>query len=92
LAEEAAMRYLARKRGADEEQWGVIGLIHDLDYEKFIVRSFSRVGGPGTILHLPFLKGMARRICLPQEFYSRLGAQLQMIPRGRQYTFEQLIF
>ncbi len=35
LAVEAAMRYLARKRGADEEQWGVIGLIHDLDYEKF---------------------------------------------------------
>jgi putative nucleotidyltransferase with HDIG domain len=35
LAVEAVMRYLARKRGADEEQWGVIGLIHDLDYEKF---------------------------------------------------------
>ena len=29
------MRYLARKRGADEEKWGIIGLIHDLDYEKF---------------------------------------------------------
>jgi putative nucleotidyltransferase with HDIG domain len=35
LAVEAVMRYLARHRGADEEQWGVIGLIHDLDYEKF---------------------------------------------------------
>jgi len=35
LAVEGAMRYLARKRGADEEPWGVIGLIHDLDYEKF---------------------------------------------------------
>jgi putative nucleotidyltransferase with HDIG domain len=35
LAVEAVMRYLARQRGADEEQWGVIGLIHDLDYEKF---------------------------------------------------------
>jgi putative nucleotidyltransferase with HDIG domain len=35
LAVEAVMRYLARKRGADEEQWGLIGLIHDLDYEKF---------------------------------------------------------
>ena len=35
LAVEGAMRYLARKRGADEEQWGIIGLIHDLDYEKF---------------------------------------------------------
>jgi len=35
LAVEGAMRYLARKKGADEEQWGIIGLIHDLDYEKF---------------------------------------------------------
>jgi putative nucleotidyltransferase with HDIG domain len=35
LAVEAVMRYLARKRGADEEKWGLIGLIHDLDYEKF---------------------------------------------------------
>ena len=35
LAVEAVMRYLARQRGEDEEQWGVIGLIHDLDYEKF---------------------------------------------------------
>ena len=35
LAVEAVMRYCARKRGRDEEKWGVIGLIHDLDYEQF---------------------------------------------------------
>lgn len=35
LAVEAVMRYFARKRNADEEQWGIIGLIHDLDYEKY---------------------------------------------------------
>ena len=29
------MRYFARKRGEDEEMWGVIGLIHDLDYEQY---------------------------------------------------------
>lgn len=34
-AVEGVMRYMARKRGQDEEKWGVIGLIHDLDYEKF---------------------------------------------------------
>ncbi len=32
---EGVMRYIARQRGQDEEKWGIIGLIHDLDYEKF---------------------------------------------------------
>ncbi len=35
MAVEGVMRYMARKRGHDEEKWGVIGLIHDLDYEQF---------------------------------------------------------
>jgi putative nucleotidyltransferase with HDIG domain len=35
LAVEAVMRYCARKRGLDEEKWGVVGLVHDLDYEQF---------------------------------------------------------
>ena len=35
LAVEAVMRYFARKREEDEEKWGIIGLIHDLDYEQF---------------------------------------------------------
>jgi predicted hydrolase (HD superfamily) len=34
-AVEGVMRHIARKRGEDEEKWGVIGLVHDLDYEKF---------------------------------------------------------
>jgi predicted hydrolase (HD superfamily) len=32
---EAVMRYAAKQNGDDEEKWGVIGLTHDLDYEKF---------------------------------------------------------
>ena len=35
LAVEGVMRYFARKLGEDEEMWGVIGLVHDLDYEQF---------------------------------------------------------
>lgn len=34
-AVEGVMRHIARKRGEDEEKWGVIGLVHDLDYEQF---------------------------------------------------------
>lgn len=35
LSVEGVMRYMAQKAGEDEEKWGIIGLIHDLDYEQY---------------------------------------------------------
>ncbi|MEN1760165.1 HDIG domain-containing metalloprotein [Anoxynatronum sibiricum] len=35
MAVEAVMRYFARQLGEDEDYWGVVGLIHDIDYEKY---------------------------------------------------------
>lgn len=35
LAVEAVMRHFAKKLGENEEKWGVIGMLHDLDYEQY---------------------------------------------------------
>ena len=35
LAVEGVMRHMAEKAGANPDEWGLIGLVHDLDYEQF---------------------------------------------------------
>ena len=35
LAVEGVMRYFAQKFGEDPEKWGIIGLVHDLDYQQY---------------------------------------------------------
>jgi len=32
---EGVMRYIAKKMGENEEEWGIAGLVHDLDYEQY---------------------------------------------------------
>ena len=51
LAVEAAMRAYARRFSADEEQWAVTGLLHDVDYEKYPDMSASD-GHPFTAIRV----------------------------------------
>ena len=55
---EAAVRWYARAAGADEEMWGLAGLLHDLDWEKYPdehpLRAVDELRGldyPDEVLH-----------------------------------------
>src|SRR5688572_18007853 len=58
IAVEAAVRHYARLRGRDEETWGLAGLLHDLDWEKYpdehplkAVGELRASGYPEEVLH-----------------------------------------
>jgi putative nucleotidyltransferase with HDIG domain len=55
---EAAVRHYARLRGADEDLWGLAGLLHDLDWEKHpdrhplqAVERLQELGYPEEVVH-----------------------------------------
>ncbi len=52
LSVEAAMRAYARKYGEDEELWGITGLVHDMDYERYPDMTDEEHGHPRTELRL----------------------------------------
>jgi len=64
LAVEAAMRAYAAKRGADPETWGMVGLLHDFDYEKFPNPEHSPTEGhPAWGVRLLREKGVPEPLC-----------------------------
>jgi putative nucleotidyltransferase with HDIG domain len=84
LAVEAAMRAYARRFGEDEELWGVTGLLHDLDYERYpdletghprkALELFEKKGYPQELIdavagHADFL-GVPRKTRLAKTLYA----------------------
>ncbi len=42
----ASMRYFAKMTGADEDRWGAVGILHDMDYERHPNLELSETGHP----------------------------------------------
>ncbi len=64
LAVEAAMRAYATRDGEDPEVWGVVGLLHDFDYEAFPNQQHSpNDGHPSWGVRLLREKGLPEELC-----------------------------
>jgi len=82
LAVEACMRYYARLWGQGEELWGIVGLLHDMDYEQH----------PSLEEH-PFV-GMEilRQRGYPEEVVRAVGAHADHTGIPRQTRMEHTLF
>ena len=82
LAVEAAMRAYAVKFGEDPEPWGLVGLLHDFDYEKFPNQDHSPTDGhPAWGVNLLRSKGVAEpllRAVLGHATYSGVPRDTQL--------------
>ncbi len=58
LTVEGTMRYFAREMGEDEDFWGLVGLLHDVDFEKYpeqhclkVPELLSEIGAEPEFIH-----------------------------------------
>ena len=68
LAVEACVRAYARKLGEDEEKWGVVGLIHDFDYELYPDAPDHPLKGSEILKGLGYPEELRRAILAHAEY------------------------
>ena len=59
----ASMRHMARKAGADEDLWGAVGLLHDMDYERHPNLELSETGHPFVGVRWLRENGWGEEVC-----------------------------
>jgi putative nucleotidyltransferase with HDIG domain len=80
LAVEAAMRGQARLHGADEELWGLTGLLHDLDYER---HPDPETGHPRIAM------AELRRLRYPDDLIRAIGSHADYLGIPRETEMER---
>ncbi|HHV54148.1 MAG TPA: HDIG domain-containing protein [Firmicutes bacterium] len=82
LAVEAAMRYLAERRGGDPELWGLAGLLHDLDYERYPTPNDHPYRGAEEL----------RRLGYPEELVHAVLAHAEHTGTARETDLDRALF
>jgi putative nucleotidyltransferase with HDIG domain len=83
LAVEAAMRAYARRFGEDEERWGLVGMLHDLDYERY---PDLETGHPRMALE------ELRRQGFSDEFVRAVASHADFLEVSRDSTMEKALY
>jgi putative nucleotidyltransferase with HDIG domain len=86
LGVEAAMRAYARKLGGDEELWGITGLVHDLDYERYPDLDDEVNGHPRTALRL------FEELGWPQELIDAVAGHATFLGVPRETEMAKALF
>ena len=77
LAVEACMRAYARKLGGDENLWGVVGLLHDFDYDRYPSREDHPYKG-NKILEERGYSGEIRKAIMSHAEYTGVPRETPM--------------
>ena len=80
------MRAYARKNGEDEELWGVTGLLHDADYERFPDMNDTESGHPRTIV------AELERRDAPAEMIRGIASHADFLGVSRDSPMEKTLF
>ena len=83
LAVEAAMRAYAPRFGGDPDEWGLVGLLHDLDYERY---PDLETGHPRKALE------ELRRLGFSEEFVRAVASHADFLGVSRDSDLEKTLF
>jgi putative nucleotidyltransferase with HDIG domain len=83
LAVEACMRAYADKFGEDEERWGLVGMLHDLDYERY---PDLHTGHPRMAL------AELERLGFPEDMVRAVASHADFLEVSRDTPMEKTLF